>query len=168
MKSITGFLIAAVSLVALACSPQQDSAQQAATSPIVVAADSVVPTAGSPNDPPHTGHATTPNAEKQEPTMTKDGLAKELVCMVNNAYMGKKQVPVSFQGRQYYGCCEMCVKTIKTQRQVRVAQDPLTGKEVDKSLAFIALDAAQQNGGVQYFESEDTYQQYLKKRTPTQ
>ncbi|MDU0371961.1 hypothetical protein ACFPAF_16285 [Hymenobacter endophyticus] len=168
MKSIIGFLLATVSLLALACSPQQDSAQQVATSPVVVAADSAAPTADRPNDPPHTDHATTPDTQAQKPAMTRNGLAKELVCMVNNAYMGKKQVPVTFEGRQYYGCCQMCVKNIKTQRQVRVAQDPLTGKEVDKSAAFVALDAAQQNGSVLYFESEGTYQQYLKKRTPIQ
>ncbi len=48
--------------------------------------------------------------EQLQPTMTVEGLPKDLVCMVNDAYMGKKQLPIKFEGRMYYGCCEMCVK----------------------------------------------------------
>ncbi|WP_246054093.1 MULTISPECIES: hypothetical protein [Antarcticibacterium] len=38
-----------------------------------------------------------------------DHVPNELVCMVNNAYMGKSQMPVPVNGKTYYGCCEMCV-----------------------------------------------------------
>ena len=31
-----------------------------------------------------------------------------LVCMVNDRYMGVEQIPVQVEGRTYYGCCEMC------------------------------------------------------------
>ncbi|GGK72365.1 hypothetical protein ACD591_05400 [Rufibacter glacialis] len=93
--------------------------------------------------------------------MTKDGLPKELVCMVNNMYMGKKQFPVEFADKMYYGCCEMCVKTIKNESQVREALDPVTGKKVDKSSAFIALKKGSTNGDVEYFESEQNYKKYL-------
>ena len=80
--------------------------------------------------------------------------------MVNNAYMGKKQVPVQFDNKTYYGCCNMCVNTIKNKRQVRYARDPVTGKEVDKALAFIVLKPGAANGDVLYFESEASYKKF--------
>ena len=80
--------------------------------------------------------------------------------MVNNAYMGKKQVPVQFDNKTYYGCCNMCVNTIKNKRQVRYARDPVTGKEVDKALAFIVLKPGIDNGDVLYFESEASYKKF--------
>ena len=93
--------------------------------------------------------------------LAEKGLPKELVCMVNNAYMGKKQYPVQHEGKQYYGCCQMCVNTIQSNRQVRVALDPLTGKEVDKSLAYIAPEPGSSNNGVLYFESRENYLKYM-------
>lgn len=98
---------------------------------------------------------------ENEPAMTTTGLDKELVCMVNNAYMGKKQFPVEFGEKLYYGCCEMCVNTIQNEANVRVAKDPISGKEVDKSEAFIALEPGNLYGGVLYFESEANYKKYL-------
>ena len=93
--------------------------------------------------------------------MTEEGLPKDLVCMVNNAYMGgKKQFPVEFEDKMYYGCCEMCVKTIQNDRQVRYAADPVTGEEVDKSKAFIALKPGSANGDVLYFASKENYKKY--------
>jgi len=100
------------------------------------------------------------SALEQEPIMSTAGLDKELVCMVNNAYMGKKQFPVEFGDKLYYGCCEMCVNTIQNEANVRVAKDPLSGKEVDKSEAFIALEPGHPYGGVLYFESEANYKKF--------
>jgi YHS domain-containing protein len=99
-------------------------------------------------------------AQEEKTTMTAEGLDKELVCMVNNAYMGKKQFPVEFGNKLYYGCCEMCVNTIQNEASVRVAKDPVSGKEVDKSEAFIALEPGNPYGGVLYFESEANYKKY--------
>ncbi|KAA9325153.1 hypothetical protein [Adhaeribacter soli] len=107
-------------------------------------------------------HAHDPATKASEANpMTETGLPKDLVCMVNNAYMGKKQFPVPFEDKMYYGCCEMCVKTIKNERSVRYAVDPVSGKEVDKSVAFIALKPGSSSGEVQYFESEKNYQASL-------
>ncbi|WP_143960930.1 hypothetical protein [Litoribacter populi] len=103
------------------------------------------------------------NLETFEAEMHEDGLEKELVCMVNNAFMGKKQFPVEFGDKMYYGCCEMCVNTIQNDRSVRYAKDPLTGKEVDKSKAFITLEPGHPYGGVLYFESKENYEKYNKK-----
>lgn len=82
-----------------------------------------------------------------------------IVCMVNNAVMGKSQIPVKFEGKTYYGCCEGCVETIRTDRSARYAKDPVSGKEVDKAKAVI-LEG--QGGEALYFESLDTASRYKK------
>jgi len=127
--------------------------------------DATIPAENTVSDSPFT-HLPSPSlvsdqsALEEEPFMADDGLDKELVCMVNNAYMGKKQFPVVFGEKLYYGCCEMCVNTIQNEASVRVAKDPLSGKEVDKSEAYIALDPGHPYGGVLYFESEANYKKY--------
>lgn len=89
-----------------------------------------------------------------------DQLPNELVCMVNDAYMAKPQIPVEVNGKTYYGCCNMCVTTLNEKETARLATDPATGGEVDKSEAYIVL--LNQNGKVAYFESEKTYNSYLE------
>ncbi len=113
--------------------------------------------------PAHTHNSEAPNHEVKisDHVLAEEGLPKELVCMVNNAYMGKKQYPVQHEGKQYYGCCQMCVNTIQSNRHVRVALDPLTGKEVDKSLAYIAPEPGSTNNGVLFFESQENYLKYM-------
>ena len=78
------------------------------------------------------------------------------VCMVDNRYKGKEQIPVEVDGKVYYGCCKGCVSAVKNDRSVRYSQDPLTNEEVDKAEAFIVLKP----GGsrrVFYFKSQDNY-----------
>lgn len=84
------------------------------------------------------------------------------VCMVNDAYMGKKQFDVKFDGKTYYGCCNMCKERIPTDAAVRVAIDPYSHKQVDKAVAVIAV--TDNNGGVSYFENRENYANYLKKQ----
>ena len=88
-----------------------------------------------------------------------DQVPHDLVCMVNNAYMGKKQFEVPFEGKTYYGCCNMCVERIPVDKDARIAVDPFSSKVVDKSEAFIVLVSAQ--GHVAYFENEQNYKQFL-------
>ncbi|AZA77602.1 hypothetical protein EG347_08775 [Chryseobacterium sp. G0186] len=83
----------------------------------------------------------------------------ETVCMVNNAYMGKKQMEVPHNGKVYYGCCEMCVKRIPTDKTAREAIDPYSGKTVDKADAYIVMISDE--GEVAYFENETNYNQFL-------
>ena len=80
-----------------------------------------------------------------------------IVCMVNDAVMGKAQIPVKHDGKTYYGCCEGCVEKIKTMRSARYAADPVTGREVDKAKAVILEGPA---GEALYFESLDTAGKY--------
>jgi YHS domain-containing protein len=79
------------------------------------------------------------------------------VCMITNAVFEKDQIPVSVQGKTYYGCCEMCKERLAKDAEARMAIDPVTGKKVDKATAVIA---AQADGKVLYFESEKTLAQY--------
>ena len=91
-----------------------------------------------------------------ESEVSKARLQTELVCMVNDAYMGIKQFPVPVESKMYYGCCEQCVDKIKNNRQFRYAVDPFTGEEVDKSSAFIVMKS-EADRSVYYFKSQDTY-----------
>ncbi len=83
------------------------------------------------------------------------------VCMVNNTFMGKPQIPVKFEGKTYYGCCEGCATRLKEDRSARYAKDPQTGKEVDKAKAFIT---ATPEGEALYFESQKTAESYYASR----
>ena len=83
------------------------------------------------------------------------------VCYVNNKFMGIDQIPVEFENKTYYGCCEGCVLKLKTLRETRFAKDPFTGNEVDKAAAFIVLKP-KGNNDVLYFESKQSYIEYIK------
>lgn len=85
----------------------------------------------------------------------------KVVCMVNDAVMGKAQIPVKFEGKTYYGCCEGCVEKLKSNRSARYGVDPVTGNEVDKAQAVI-LEG--DSGEALYFESLDTAGKYNTKR----
>ncbi|HEY5922596.1 MAG TPA: hypothetical protein VIV11_13035 [Kofleriaceae bacterium] len=79
------------------------------------------------------------------------------VCMVNDQFMGRAQIPVDVEGRTYFGCCAMCKDKLTQQPGIRTARDPVTGENVDKATAVIVQDAS---GKVMYFTSEDTLRRY--------
>jgi YHS domain-containing protein len=79
------------------------------------------------------------------------------VCMVNDQFMGRPQIPVAVEGRTYFGCCAACKEKLENQPAMRTAQDPVTGEPVDKAKAVIVQDGA---GKVMYFASEDTLRRY--------
>ena len=80
-------------------------------------------------------------------------VASNQVCMVNDRSMAMDQIPVEVDGKTYYGCCNMCKKTLAEKPETRVAVDPVTGKQVDKATAVIG---AQEDGRVFYFENEQS------------
>ena len=82
------------------------------------------------------------------------------VCMVNNQVFDKDQIPVTVEGKTYYGCCEMCKERLSKDAAARTAVDPVSGKTVDKATAVIG---ALPDGKVLYFESQETYEKYSKK-----
>lgn len=79
------------------------------------------------------------------------------VCMVNNSFFPKDQIPVQVDGKTYFGCCEMCKGRLTTDPAARTATDPVSGKSVDKATAVIG---ATPDGNVYYFESEATFTQF--------
>ncbi len=76
----------------------------------------------------------------------------EFVCMVNDAAYDKEQVRVEVDDKTYYGCCEMCKARLTKNEHLRMGVDPISGKEVDKATAIIAVDAYKR---VYYFENEE-------------
>ena len=79
------------------------------------------------------------------------------VCMVNNQYMGRPQIPTTVEGKTYYGCCPMCKGRLEKEASARTAKDPVSGRDVDKAVAVIGKQA---NGDVLYFESRQTFAAY--------
>jgi YHS domain-containing protein len=79
------------------------------------------------------------------------------VCMVNNHFMGKDQIPVKVGEKTYYGCCEMCKQKLASDASSRSAVDPVSGAKVDKATAVIG---AQADGSVLYFENEANLKKY--------
>jgi YHS domain-containing protein len=89
--------------------------------------------------------------------------AVNLVCMVNDRFMGVKQIPVEVDGRTYYGCCPMCKSRLAEDKSVRQAVDPVSGKAVDKATAVVGRRA---DGSVLYFESATTLARYNRQSRP--
>ncbi|WP_268230653.1 hypothetical protein [Sphingobacterium sp. UT-1RO-CII-1] len=87
-----------------------------------------------------------------------DQVPNNLVCMVNDAYMGKEQIEVTVDGKMYYGCCDMCKERIPKDASVRYAIDPHTMQKVDKATAYIVMIA--KGGEVAYFESKSSYEAF--------
>lgn len=101
-------------------------------------------------------------AENNNPEKGKN-VPNNMVCMVNDAYMGKEQIEVSFEGKMYYGCCNMCKEKIPKDKSVRYATDPHSLKKISKADAYIVVIG--NNNEVAYFENEENYQKFLKEST---
>jgi YHS domain-containing protein len=80
-----------------------------------------------------------------------------LVCMVNDTFMGKPQIPVDVAGKTYFGCCPMCKERLAKEPETRAAVDPVTGETVDKATAVLAQN---EDGTVLYFASDETLRRY--------
>lgn len=117
---------------------------------------------GAPPKPePKAATAELTNAPSTAPSAAVPSLtrvtAPSTVCMVNDQYMGRDQIPVAVAGKTYYGCCANCKEKLEKSESARMATDPVTGKPVDKASAVIARD---EQGKVFYFESEATLARY--------
>lgn len=99
--------------------------------------------------------AETPLAVKGSKPVKGEQVPASLVCMVNDAYMGREQLAVPFDGKIYYGCCEMCRQRIPGDRKARYATDPQTLEQVDKATAYIVLIG--DKGEVTYFKNKTNY-----------
>ncbi len=87
-------------------------------------------------------------AGNSNPVLTR--VKPELVCMVNDKFMGSPQIPVRIGKETYYGCCQGCVAALTNDPKSRMAVDPVGKQKVDKAKAVIGKDAA---GKVYYFKS---------------
>jgi YHS domain-containing protein len=103
--------------------------------------------------------AEAPAAEAQAPALTV--VPNHEVCMVNDRFFARKQIPVEVEGKTYYGCCAACKDRLAQDRTVRYAVDPVSGDEVDKATAVIAAAA---DDTVLYFASEESFRKYLTER----
>lgn len=79
------------------------------------------------------------------------------ICMVNDRYTGQRQIPITAEGRTYYGCCAGCVSRLQNDPAVRTAVDPVTGNRVDKATA---VAARLNDGRVLYFENAESVARY--------
>ena len=89
-----------------------------------------------------------------------EAIRHDLVCMVNNMYMGSAQIAVPINGKIYYGCCAKCVQDLNADESTRYAVDPFSKKRVDKAKAYILI-SPDMTGSVLYFESEKNVKEYL-------
>ena len=56
-------------------------------------------------------HSSEQNIQSSSSENKYEIVENEKVCMVNDRFMGVKQIPIEVQGITYYGCCQNCVKT---------------------------------------------------------
>jgi YHS domain-containing protein len=84
---------------------------------------------------------------------------RSLVCMVNDQFMGRPQIPIAVNDRTYYGCCPACKDRLANDPQVRAATDPVSSKPVDKAVAVIGQTAS---GATLYFENELNLEAYSR------
>lgn len=145
MTRWTGNLAAALS-IALALGCKAADAPPAATT-------SATPTPGTAPGS-HTMAASQPSAPVGALTLVSD---PSLVCMVNNQFMGRPQIPVEVQGRTYYGCCEMCKGKLANDPTSRTAVDPVSHRPVDKAVAVIGKA---ESGATVYFENKENFAAY--------
>ena len=140
------YLSLSTTVLFLACNstPAPHQSQTAVKAQPVVTAPAEVHAAEAPATP----------SDEAELTLVSD---TSQVCMVNNQFMGRPQIPVEVGGKTYFGCCEMCKKRLADNPAARAANDPVSGKPVDKATAVIARRAS---GEVLYFESAENFERY--------
>ena len=84
------------------------------------------------------------------------------VCMVNDRFMGVKQIPIDVDGTTYYGCCQGCVEKLqKNIDNVRFGSNPIDDTKVDKATAVIVQD--KNKGSVFYFATKQDAQNFINK-----
>lgn len=95
------------------------------------------------------------DADQEEPALQQ--VEATFVCMITNRHFDTEQIAVPVGDNTYYGCCEMCVKTLNEDEDSRYGVDPVSGARVDKSTAVLG---ATPDGTVHYFESVETLRAY--------
>lgn len=136
----------ATTLFLLACNSTKPAQQEAPATHVQAVAE--------PPAAPTVAAASSTSPAAQNLTLVADS---SQVCMVNNQFMGRAQIPVEVEGKTYFGCCEMCKGRLTSDPSTRSAKDPVSGEIVDKANAVIAK---RPSGEVLYFQSKDTFERY--------
>lgn len=147
-----------IGVVTLACS--QNTAPATETSPAGSAATAPAPASAAPASAAPAAepmHAAAPPAATPGASAELTKVTPSLVCMINDQFMGREQIPVVVDGRTYYGCCPACKQKLNDSAEARSAIDPVSGRPVDKAQAVIGRKA---DGSVLYFESAETMARY--------
>lgn len=105
--------------------------------------------------------ARVPQKQYKETAAVKP-LPTNQVCMINNKFMSKDQIPVQVNNKTYYGCCQGCVGTLKNDQVARTATDEVTKQQVDKATAFIIVKPGTRDD-VLYFASKQNAATYLQR-----
>jgi hypothetical protein len=95
-----------------------------------------------------------------------ENISSDLVCMVNDSYVGKKQIEIVVNNKLYYGCCDKCESILKNDSTSRFFLDPFTGEKVDKAEAYIVLKSKGKRA-VQYFKSRENFEKFIKTKIGT-
>lgn len=85
------------------------------------------------------------------------------VNMVTNRFERKQQNEISLNGKVYFATGEGYAFNMTQNPSLRFAKDPMTNKAIDKAEAVIYSDAS---GRAHYFESEETYKNFISLATP--
>jgi YHS domain-containing protein len=90
-----------------------------------------------------------------------DTLTHSKICMVDDVYQSDyPTLSLTIINRTYYGCSIKASQELASNEKLRTAIDPVTKNEVDKASGIIALHP-KRDGKVIYFESKETFDQYL-------
>lgn len=139
MKSAICFLVALVG-----CAERAEPTAQVAQAPVSAAPV----TAAAP------ATAAAPRVVQTAEGVLTEVTEPNLVCMVNNQFMGREQIPVEVEGVTYFGCCDMCKSRLAHDPSSRLGTDPVSGRSVDKAKAVMARTAS---GKMYYFENEANF-----------
>lgn len=91
----------------------------------------------------------------------EDTIPHNKVCMVDDVYQGDfKTLPIALVDKTYYGCSAKATKDLAKDEKLRIAEDPINKRKVDKAIAIIAIHP-DKDGKVIYFESKETRNKYL-------
>jgi YHS domain-containing protein len=91
----------------------------------------------------------------------KDTIPHNKICMVDDIYQGNyPTLPLALNNRTYYGCDAKAINSLTTKSELRTALDPVNHQKIDKASAIIAINP-KRDGKVLYFESMETFNQYL-------
>ena len=107
------------------------------------------------------GHAKSEDGYLTSLPAQNDTIAHNRVCMVDDFYQGDyPTLSLALFNKTYYGCDAKATQDLVNKQDLRVAIDPVTKRKIDKASAVIGLHP-KRDGKVLYFESKETFTQYL-------